>query len=100
MRQPLVAGNWKMNGSKASIKALLDGIKQGIGDVKKAEVAVCAPFVYLPMVETELAGSAIGGSAIGSITYDAIASNIDELLIIKFMRIRLNLFGHRLFPVA
>jgi len=63
MRQPLVAGNWKMNGSKASIKALLDGIKQGIGDVKKAEVAVCVPYIYIPEVESQLGGSAIGWGA-------------------------------------
>ena len=37
MRQPLVAGNWKMNGSRDSVKALLDGLKAGIGDVTTAE---------------------------------------------------------------
>ena len=55
MRQPLVAGNWKMNGSAASIDALMAGIKQGLADVKTAAVAVCPPFVYIPRV-VELAG--------------------------------------------
>lgn len=59
MRQKLVAGNWKMNGSKASIKELLDGIKKGIGDVASAEVAVCPPFVYLADVEAQLIGTPI-----------------------------------------
>ncbi len=59
MRQKLVAGNWKMNGSKASIKELLDGIKKGIGDVASAEVAVCPPFVYLSDVEAQLTGTPI-----------------------------------------
>jgi triosephosphate isomerase len=59
MRQKLVAGNWKMNGSKASIKELLDGIKKGIGDVASAEVAVCPPFVYLGEVEAQLSGTPI-----------------------------------------
>lgn len=63
MRQPLVAGNWKMNGSKASIKALLDGIKQGMGDVKKAEVVVCAPYIYLPEVEAQLNGNKVSWGA-------------------------------------
>ncbi len=63
MRQPLVAGNWKMNGSKASVTALLDGIKQGIGDVKKAEVAVCAPYIYLPAVAAQLADTTIAWGA-------------------------------------
>lgn len=59
MRQPLVAGNWKMNGSKESIKALLDGILQGMSAVDKTEVAVCPPFVYLQQVADHLQGSAV-----------------------------------------
>ncbi|MCW8948767.1 MAG: triose-phosphate isomerase, partial [Sedimenticola sp.] len=50
MRRPLVAGNWKMNGSLESIKLLLEGVKAGMSDVKQAEVAVCAPAIYLPAV--------------------------------------------------
>ncbi|MFU8838114.1 MAG: triose-phosphate isomerase [Thiohalomonadaceae bacterium] len=59
MRQKLVAGNWKMNGSRASIKALLDGIKQGIATVESAEVAVCPPYVYLADVEAQLQGTPV-----------------------------------------
>lgn len=59
MRQPLIAGNWKMNGSKASIDSLLQGIKQGISGVQKAEVAVCVPFVYLQQVSESLTGTTI-----------------------------------------
>ena len=63
MRQPLIAGNWKMNGSRSSNKALLDGIKAGIGEVKSAEVAVCAPYVYLADVEQQLSGTPIAWGA-------------------------------------
>ena len=59
MRQVLVAGNWKMNGSTESIRTLLDGVKAGMGDVKNAEVAVCAPAIYIPLVEELLNGSAV-----------------------------------------
>ncbi|MDH4276390.1 MAG: triose-phosphate isomerase [Gammaproteobacteria bacterium] len=59
MRQPLIAGNWKMNGTRASVKSLLDGLMSGIGGVKNAEVAVCAPYVFIPEVAQQLAGSAI-----------------------------------------
>ncbi len=59
MRQPLVAGNWKMNGSLESVRSLLDGIKQGIGSVASAEVAVCPPYVYIPAAQAALAGSPI-----------------------------------------
>jgi triosephosphate isomerase (TIM) len=63
MRQTLVAGNWKMNGSKQSITALLDGLLQGMTEIKKAEVAVCPPFVYLSLVAERLHGSAINWGA-------------------------------------
>lgn len=59
MRRTFIAGNWKMNGSKASIKELLNGIKAGIGDVANADMAVCAPFIYLGEVESQLQGSPI-----------------------------------------
>lgn len=63
MRQPLIAGNWKMNGSRASIKELLDGLMAGIDEVKTAEVAVCAPFVYLAEVRAQLSGTPISWGA-------------------------------------
>ncbi len=50
MRQPLVAGNWKMNGTLDSVKTLVEGIKAGLNAVQNAEVAVCPPFVYLDTV--------------------------------------------------
>lgn len=59
MRQPLVAGNWKMNGSRDSVATLLDGIKDGMGQVKVAEVAVCPPAVFIPDVQGRLTGSAV-----------------------------------------
>ncbi|MET0049469.1 MAG: triose-phosphate isomerase [Candidatus Thiodiazotropha sp.] len=60
MRRPLVAGNWKMNGSLESVRSLLDGIKNGIGTVNNAEVAVCPPYVYIPEAQKKLNGSEIG----------------------------------------
>jgi len=63
MRRPLVAGNWKMNGSKSSIVGLIEGIKAGAGSVKKTEIVVCPPFVYLSVVETLLKGTAIAWGA-------------------------------------
>jgi len=59
MRRPLVAGNWKMNGSKESNKVLLDGIKQGIGEVNSAEVLVCVPAIYIDSVTSQLEGSPV-----------------------------------------
>lgn len=63
MRQPLVAGNWKLNGSKASIEALLNAIVKGSASMQDVAVAVCAPYVYLPLTERLLQGSAVKSGA-------------------------------------
>ncbi len=59
MRQPIVAGNWKMNGSLQSVRELVAGLKAGMGEVNAAEVAVCAPSIYLAETAALLEGSAI-----------------------------------------
>ena len=58
MRQPMVAGNWKMNGSSNSVSQLIDGIKAGVGSAN-AEVVVCPPYVYISAVAAGIAGSSI-----------------------------------------
>lgn len=58
-RQPLVAANWKMNGNRASVEALLDGLRLGL-PADGVEVLVCAPFIHIPLAAELLAGSAIG----------------------------------------
>ena len=59
MRRPLVAGNWKMNGSRTESAALLEGVKKGMNSASKAEVAVCPPYVLIPLAAEKLAGSAV-----------------------------------------
>ena len=58
MRQALVAGNWKMNGSRESAVKLADAVLQG-PDGGKAEVLLCPPFVYLADVARVLKDSGI-----------------------------------------
>jgi triosephosphate isomerase len=60
MRARLVAGNWKMHGSLAANRALLDAIVTG---VKGVECAVCVPFPYLVQVAERLQGTHIGWGA-------------------------------------
>lgn len=59
MRQKLVAGNWKLNGSKASIESLMGGILAGLEGMDNVAVAVCPPYVYIPMTQTLVPGSRI-----------------------------------------
>lgn len=59
MRQTLVAGNWKMHGTRAGVADLIGAIKQGMPAVKRARVAVCPPFVYLSEVAKLIKETAI-----------------------------------------
>jgi len=63
MRIPLVAGNWKMHGSRASNRALLDAVLAGIESLRGVECAVCVPFPYLGEVAGRLANSRIAWGA-------------------------------------
>lgn len=62
-RNRLVAGNWKMHGSRAVNQALLDALLAGIADTSAVECVVCAPFPYLQQVSERLKGSALAWGA-------------------------------------
>ena len=62
-RQPIVVGNWKMNGSKDRINKLLSDILADMDWVKQTQVVVCAPYVYLEQVARQLTGSAVAWGA-------------------------------------
>ena len=59
MRKPLVAGNWKLNGSKSSVRALVEGLLGGIGDVSNAEVVICPPYIFIPAIARQVGSAAI-----------------------------------------
>ena len=58
-RRALVAGNWKMNGSRTESALLLDEIKKDINSASNAEVAVCPPYILIPLAAEILVGSAV-----------------------------------------
>lgn len=57
MRTPLIAGNWKMNTTRADAVALAKAVAEGTKDVSDVEVAVFPPALYVDAVRTTLAGS-------------------------------------------
>jgi triosephosphate isomerase len=59
-RSRLVAGNWKMNGSRSSIRQLVSGILDQIDSCSGCEIAVFPPFVFLPMVQEMLLSKQVG----------------------------------------
>ena len=60
-RRPIVAGNWKLNGSQAANRALVLAVTDGLAALGLAavrsplDVLVCPPFVYLAAVASLLA---------------------------------------------
>ncbi len=53
-RTPLVAANWKMNGTRATNEALVEQVITGLPTGQQADVAICPPFVYLADIALEL----------------------------------------------
>ena len=58
-RKPLIAGNWKMHGSKAQARALVTALTQGVVGRKHATMLLCPPAPYLAPVGEWIAGSGI-----------------------------------------
>ena len=86
MRSKLVAGNWKMNGSKASTQALIAAVKQGMSSVKTAQVVICPPALYLAEVESLLQGSRIewGAQNVSSEPEGAYTGEISAAMLLDF----------------
>lgn len=59
MRQPLVAGNWKMNGNRDGALRLANAVAQGTEAGSAAEVLLCPPFVYLADLARALKDSGV-----------------------------------------
>jgi len=59
----LVAGNWKMNGSRAMAAQLIAELAQGSAGLA-CDLLVCPPFPYVPIVAELVRGKAIGPGVI------------------------------------
>ena len=63
--RPLIAGNWKMNGSRTQTEALVQDLKGFLASKPglAADLLVCPPAPYLPQAAalTAASGLAVGG---------------------------------------
>ncbi len=57
MRKALVAGNWKLNGSREANSALVQAITAELGSGLGCDILVCPPFVYLDEIGRALSGT-------------------------------------------
>ena len=60
MRKPIVAGNWKMNKTRAETAALMAGIQTEVGSIHTVETVVCVPFTDLDTAAQAVKGSNVG----------------------------------------
>ena len=63
MRRPVVAGNWKMHGSRSANQALLTELERSLKAEWPIDVVVCPPYVYLSDAVRLLEGGQIGVGA-------------------------------------
>ena len=86
MRQYLVAGNWKMHGSKEAVTGLVEGVTAGMDQAISAEVALCPPFVFLSQVGEMTSGSRVVLGAQNVSEYDkgAYTGEVSGQMLIDF----------------
>ena len=58
-RKPLVAANWKMNGSTAANAAWIESFLPRVGSLK-CDVVVCSPAIYVPQLAAAFKGTVVG----------------------------------------
>jgi triosephosphate isomerase len=95
MRQPLVAGNWKMHGSRAENAQLVAGLLDLLQPGKSAEVMVCPPFPYLMETARLLkdSGVALGGQSVCAEAQGAFTGEVSAAML-KDVGCRYVLVGH------
>lgn len=80
MSNKLVAGNWKLNGSLAENKVLLDGLQSSDG----VEVAVCVPYPYLAQAGLLLKGIALGAQDVSEYDRGAYTGEVSASMLAEF----------------
>ncbi len=85
MRRPFVAGNWKMNGTRAEASRLVQDILSGWPAASHTEVAVCPPFILIPLVAEKLSAAgqqvALGAQNLSSEAVGAFTGEISGLML-------------------
>ena len=76
----LVAGNWKMNGSLAANRDLLDGLVS----VPGTEVAVCVPYPYLAQAQQRPTGVALGAQDVSEYAVGAYTGEVSAAMLVEF----------------
>ena len=78
MSQSIIVGNWKMNATLKTAKALCGGVKGRLEGENGVKTVICPPFVYLETASEALKGSgiAVGAQNLHPDTYGAYTGEI------------------------
>ena len=95
MRQPLVAGNWKMHGLRAENATLVRGLIDQLRSEMRAEALICPPFPYLLEVSRLLKDSdiALGAQSVCAEALGAFTGEVSATML-KDVGCRYVLVGH------
>ena len=95
MRQPLVAGNWKMHGSRAENASLVSGLLDLLQPGKQAEILLCPPFPYLMETARLLkdSGVSLGAQSVCAEPQGAFTGEVSAAML-KDVGCRYVLVGH------
>lgn len=91
MRRKIVAGNWKMHGSRASAKALLDAI--AAGSPFACDVIVCPPSAYLAELIVAYPRIGFGAQDVSAHDKGAFTGEVSAAMV-KDIGARYTLVGH------
>jgi triosephosphate isomerase (TIM) len=94
VKNKLIAGNWKMNGSLAANEALMRALVAGMNGARCA-VAVCVPAPYLAQVNALRAGSKLelGAQDVSQHTQGAYTGEVGAAMLKEF-GVRYAIVGH------
>lgn len=83
MRKPFVAGNWKLNGTRATARALASGVLRGVSGIDNADVVICPAYIHLYEMSEMLQGSAlaVGGQSCSLETDGAFTGEVSASMI-------------------
>jgi len=57
--RPLIAGNWKMNGTLRDAAALAEGVRAGLEQATGADLLICPPFLHLHVAAASMGWKAV-----------------------------------------
>ncbi len=95
MRKPLIAGNWKMHGTIAFTRNLLEPVIAGVQNITDVDFAVFPPFTYLAEVQKLLTQTSIfwGAQTVSDLPDGALTGEISTSMLLD-LGCRYVLVGH------